>query len=85
MPGISIRGANPENLSEGALCEDVEESDSVPGVQKPGSPPPEKIAGRYLSGNSVVECKLKKIASKAFYHEKDHHNGILFVDMLKPM
>lgn len=83
--GVSIRGANPEIVSEGALCEDLEGSPCLPGVQHRAVRRPKKIVCRYLSENGVVECELKGIAARAFCHEKDHHDGILFIDRLKPI
>ena len=83
--GVTIRGANPEILTEGAMAEDVEGSPCLPGVQNRTIRRPKKITCRYLTENGVVECELKGIAARAFCHEKDHHDGILFIDHLKPI
>ncbi|HJJ48901.1 MAG TPA: peptide deformylase [Methanocorpusculum sp.] len=83
--GVFIRGANPEILSEGALCEDLEGSPCLPGVAHRPVRRPKKIVCRYLSEEGMVECELKGIAARAFCHEKDHHEGILFIDRLKPI
>lgn len=82
--GVVIRGANPEVLSEGAPVEDVEGSPCIPGIQRPVRRP-RKITVRYLDeGGEVVEGELKGVAARAFLHEKDHHEGVLFIDHLKP-
>ncbi len=83
--GINIRGANPEILSEGMYAEDIEGSPCIPGIQKPIRRP-KKIICRYLDEkNDTVEVELKGVAARAFCHEKDHHDGILFIDHLKPI
>ena len=83
--GVFIRGANPEIISEGALSEDMEGSPCVPGIQRPVRRP-SKITCRYLAedGKSVT-LELKGLPARVFCHEKDHHEGILFVDRLKPV
>ena len=83
--GVFIRGANPEIVSEGALSEDLEGSPCLPGVAHRPIRRPKKITCRYLGEAGLVECELKGIAARAFCHEKDHHDGILFIDRLKPM
>ncbi|MDV0440891.1 Peptide deformylase [Methanocorpusculaceae archaeon Ag1] len=83
--GVVIRGANPEVLSVGALVEETEGSPCVPGIQRPVRRP-RKIEVRYLDESGVViECELKGVAARAFLHEKDHHEGKLFIDHLKPV
>lgn len=82
--GMVIRGANPEVLSAGAPAEDIEGSPCIPSIQRPVRRP-KKIAVRYLDeSGDVVECELKGVAARAYLHEKDHHDGILFIDHLKP-
>lgn len=82
--GVSIRGANPEVLSEGALVEDVEGSPCIPGVQRPVRRP-KKILARYLDeSGEVVTMEMKGVLARAYLHELDHHNGVLFIDHLKP-
>jgi len=82
--GVDIKGANPEILSEGALTEDIEGSPCTPGISRPIRRP-KKIICRYLSEeNTIVETELKGVAARAFCHEKDHHDGIMFFDHLKP-
>ncbi len=82
---IFIRGANPEILSMGTLTEDIEGSPCIPGIRKPICRP-SKITCRYLDeSGEVVERELKGIPARAFYHEKDHHDGILFIDHLNPI
>lgn len=83
--GVEIRGANPEILSEGALTEDVEGSPCLLGVQRPVRRP-KKINCRYLDeSGEIIERELKGISARVFCHEKDHHDGILFIDHLKPI
>ncbi|MCQ2377175.1 MAG: peptide deformylase, partial [Methanocorpusculum sp.] len=82
---VFIRGANPEILSEGALTEDMEGSPCIPGIQRPVRRP-SKITCRYLDESGVVvERELKGLPARVFCHEKDHHDGILFIDRLKPV
>ena len=83
--GVTIKGANPEILKEGALVEEMEGSPCIPGVQRPVRRPG-KITCRYLDiSGEIVETELKGVAARAFLHEKDHHDGVLFLDHLKPM
>ncbi len=83
--GVVIRGANPEVLSSGAPVEDVEGSPCIPGIQRPVRRP-KKITVRYLDESGVIaEGELKGIAARAFLHEKDHHEGKLFIDHLRPV
>ncbi len=82
--GVSIRGANPEVLSEGVMSEDMEGSPCIPGIHRPVRRP-KKIVCRYLDENGeIVERELKGLAARAFLHEKDHHDGKMFIDHLKP-
>jgi peptide deformylase len=83
--GVTIKGANPEVLKEGTLVEEMEGSPCIPGVQRPVRRPG-KISCRYLDiSGQVIETELKGVAARAFLHEKDHHDGILFLDHLKPI
>lgn len=83
--GVTIKGANPEILKEGALVEEMEGSPCIPGVQRPVRRPG-KITCRYLDvSGEIIETELKGVAARAFLHEKDHHDGVLFLDHLKPM
>ena len=83
--GVTIKGANPEILKEGAHVEEMEGSPCIPGVQRPVRRPG-KITCRYLDiSGEIVETELKGVAARAFLHEKDHHDGVLFLDHLKPM
>ena len=85
VAGVVIRGANPEILSAGALSEDIEGSPCIPGIRKPVRRP-SKITCRYLDeSGEIVERELKGVPARAFCHEKDHHEGILFIDHLKPI
>lgn len=83
--GVFIRGANPEILSQGALTEDMEGSPCIPGIQRPVRRP-SKITCRYLDeSGEIIERELKGLPARAFCHEKDHHDGIMFIDRLKPV
>lgn len=83
--GVTIKGANPELLKEGALVEEMEGSPCIPGIQRPIRRPG-KITCRYLDiSGETVETELKGIVARAFLHEKDHHEGILYLDHLKPI
>jgi peptide deformylase len=83
--GVVIKGANPEVLKEGTLVEEMEGSPCIPGIQRPIRRPG-KITCRYLDiSGEMVETELKGVAARAFLHEKDHHDGILFLDHLKPI
>ena len=83
--GVTIKGANPEVLKEGTLVEEMEGSPCIPGIQRPIRRPG-KITCRYLDiSGEMVETELKGVAARAFLHEKDHHDGILFLDHLKPI
>jgi peptide deformylase len=83
--GVTIKGANPEVLKEGTLVEEMEGSPCIPGVQRPVRRPG-KIICRYLDiSGQVIETELKGVTARAFLHEKDHHDGILFLDHLKPI
>ncbi len=82
--GTTIRGANPEILSEGAMVEDIEGSPCLPGIQRPVRRP-KKIRCRYQNEDgNIVETELRGLPARVFCHETDHHNGILFIDRLKP-
>ena len=83
--GVTIKGANPEILKEGAHVEEMEGSPCIPGVQRPVRRHG-KITCRYLDvSGEIIETELKGVAARAFLHEKDHHDGVLFLDHLKPM
>lgn len=83
--GVVIKGANPEVLKEGAPAEEMEGSPCIPGIRRPVRRPG-KITCRYLDiSGEIIETELKGTAARAFLHEKDHHDGILFLDRLKPI
>ncbi len=83
--GVTIKGANPEVLKEGAFIEDTEGSPCLPGIRRPVRRPG-KITCRYLDvSGEIIQTELKGVAARAYLHEKDHHDGILFIDRLKPM
>ncbi len=83
--GVTIKGANHKILKEGTLVEEMEGSPCIPGIQRPVRRSG-KITCRYLDiSRETVETELKGVAARAFLHEKDHHDGILFLDHLKPI
>ena len=66
------------------MSEDTEGSPCIPGIHRPIRRP-KKIVCRYLDeSGETVERELKGLAARAFLHEKDHHDGIMFIDHLKP-
>ncbi len=77
---------NPEILE--VLSEDVEMDEgclSIPGIYKK-VPRPDKIRVRYLDENAnVVEEVLEGLWAKAFQHETDHINGMMFIDRISPL
>lgn len=83
--GVVIRGANPEILSQGAPGEDLEGSPCLLGVQRSVRRPKKILCGYLDESGEYVETELKGIAARVFCHEKDHHDGMLFVDLLKPI
>ncbi len=83
--GVTIRGANPEVLKEGTLVEEMEGSPCIPGIQRPVRRPGQ-ITCRYLNiSGELIKTELKGVTARAFLHEKDHPEGIFFLDHLKPI
>jgi peptide deformylase len=77
---------NPEFLEYSDTCVDHEEGClSVPGIHKKVKRA-EVVKVKYLDeeGNEVIE-ELDGLWSRAFQHENDHLNGILFIDKLTPV
>lgn len=77
---------NPEILE--ILDDNVEMEEgclSIPGIFKRVARP-NKIKVRYLDENgNVVEEVMEGLWAKAFQHETDHINGIMFIDRLSPI
>ena len=58
---------------------------SIPGIFKRVARP-NKIKVRYLDENgNVVEEVMEGLWAKAFQHETDHINGMMFIDRLSPI
>ncbi|MFK4784495.1 peptide deformylase [Fusobacterium sp. MFO224] len=77
---------NPEIIE---MSEDHNDSDegclSVPGIYKKVRRA-NKIKVKYLDENgSTVEEEMEGFLAKAFQHENDHLNGVLFVDRISPL
>jgi hypothetical protein len=77
---------NPEILE--ILDDNVEMEEgclSIPGIFKRVARP-NKIKVRYLDENgNVVEEVMEGLWAKAFQHETDHINGMMFIDRLSPI
>ena len=84
--GIVKKVINPEILEFSEEIADMEEGClSIPGIYKRGNRPA-KIKVKYLNekGEEVVE-ELEEMWARAFQHEFDHIEGILFTDKLSVM
>ena len=84
--GVVKKVINPEILEFSEEIADMEEGClSIPGVFKKVNRPT-KIKVKYLNenGEEVVE-KLDEMWARAFQHEFDHIEGILFTDKLSVM
>lgn len=77
---------NPEILE--VLDDNIEMEEgclSIPGIFKRVARP-NKIKVRYLDENgNVVEEVMEGLWAKAFQHETDHINGMMFIDRLSPI
>lgn len=77
---------NPEILE--VLAESVEVDEgclSIPGIFKKVARP-DKIRVRYLNEyGETVEEVMEGLWAKAFQHETDHINGMLYIDRLSPI
>lgn len=81
-----IKVINPEIVEFGDEIVEYEEGClSIPGIYKKVKRP-EKIKVKYYDeyGN-LIEKELNGILSRAFQHEYDHIEGILFIDRISPM
>ncbi|CAM3175964.1 peptide deformylase [Streptobacillus ratti] len=81
-----IKVVNPEILSFGEEMVEFQEGClSIPGIFK-NVLRPESITVRYQDENgNVIERELNELKSRAFQHELDHLDGILFIDKISPM
>lgn len=80
-----IKVVNPEILEFGTEIVEYEEGClSIPGIYKKVKRP-ETVKVRYYDENqNVYEKELTGILSRAFQHEYDHIEGVLFVDRISP-
>ena len=84
--GVVKKVINPEILEFSSEIADMEEGClSIPGIYKKVNRPA-KIKVKYLNENEeeVVE-ELEEMWARAFQHELDHIDGILFTDKLSIM
>jgi len=84
--GVVRKVINPEFVEYAKKCVDHEEGClSVPGIHKKVKRP-ETLKVKYLNenGESVVE-ELEDLWCRAFQHENDHLEGILFIDYLSKL
>ena len=84
--GVVRKVINPEFVEYAKKCVDHEEGClSVPGIHKKVKRP-ETLKVKYLNenGESVVE-ELEDLWCRAFQHENDHLEGILFIDKISPV
>ncbi len=81
-----VKVVNPEILSFGEEMVEFQEGClSIPGIFK-NVLRPEIITVRYQDENgNIIERELNGLKSRAFQHELDHIDGILFIDRISPM
>jgi peptide deformylase len=84
--GIVRKVINPEFIEYSKEYIDYEEGClSVPGIHKKVKRP-ESLKVKYLNENGEsVEEELEDLWARAFQHENDHLEGILFVDKIAPV
>ncbi len=77
---------NPEILSESSELEEGDEGClSVPGIYK-SVKRPTSIKVRYTTPDEeIIETEISGFLAKAFQHEFDHLNGVLFVEKISPI
>lgn len=77
---------NPEILEYGEEEVEFEEGClSIPGIYRKVTRP-KKIKVRYMDENeNIIEKELDEILSRAFQHEYDHLDGVLFIDKISPL
>ncbi len=79
-----IKLINPEFIKVEGEQQDFEGCLSVPGITGEVKRP-EKVSVRALNENGEnVEVEAEGLLSRAFCHEIDHLNGILFIDKIVP-
>lgn len=86
VEGRKLKIINPEILEFGdELIEFEEGCLSIPGVYR-NVTRPEKIRVKYMDENNEVhEELLEGLISRAFQHELDHLDGVLFIDKISPL
>lgn len=86
VDGIVKKVINPEIVEFGQEVVEFEEGClSIPGIYK-NVIRPEMIKVRYLNENGeLIEEELHELTSRAFQHEYDHLDGVLFVDKISPI
>lgn len=86
VEGRKLKIINPEILEFGdELIEFEEGCLSIPGVYR-NVTRPEKIRVKYMDENNEVhEELLGGLISRAFQHELDHLDGVLFIDKISPL
>ncbi len=86
VEGRKLKIINPEILEFGdELIEFEEGCLSIPGVYR-NVTRPEKIRVKYMDENNEVhEELLEGLMSRAFQHELDHLDGVLFIDKISPL
>lgn len=84
--GVVKKVINPEFFEYSKQCVDHEEGClSVPGIHKKVKRP-ESLKVKYLNENGEsVEEELEDLWARAFQHENDHLEGILFIDKIAPV
>lgn len=86
VEGRKLKIINPEILEFGdELIEFEEGCLSIPGVYR-NVTRPEKIRVKYMDENNEIhEELLEGLISRAFQHELDHLDGVLFIDKISPL
>ena len=86
VEGRKIKVINPEILEFGDELVEFEEGClSIPGIYK-NVTRPEKIHVKYMDENNEIhEELLDGLLSRAFQHELDHLDGVLFIDKISPI
>ena len=86
VEGRKLKIINPEILEFGdELIEFEEGCLSIPGVYR-NVTRPEKIKVKSMDENNEVhEELLEGLISRAFQHELDHLDGVLFIDKISPL
>ena len=76
---------NPEVATSGPLDKDEEGCLSIPGIYEYVGRPSRVVVIAYNLSGDRFTLDLDDYAARAVQHEKDHLDGILFVDRLTPI